>query len=54
MILLRAADVDRESSSPLEYLRRYWYITPEYRVLTLQDCMLRGMTEIKNDHKEQT
>ena len=51
VILLRAEEVDRQGKSPLEYLYEHWHITPDYRVMAIQECMLRGMTNVA--HREQ-
>ena len=51
VILLKADQVDKESQSPLQYLRDHWHIPADFRVIAIQDCMLRGMTQIT--HKEQ-
>ena len=50
VILLRAEEVDRQGKSPLEYLYEHWHITPDYRVVSIQECMLRGMTNVA--HRE--
>ena len=35
--------------SPYQYFRSYWYIPSEFVVEQLQDCMLRGVTEIRSE-----
>ena len=53
VILLDAAEVDKQSNSPMEYLKEHWNITAEFTVDQIHDCMLRGVTarDVQNGDK---
>lgn len=47
IILLRADQIPNEEVL-VEYLKKYWDITPDYSITQLHDCMLRGVTEVRS------
>lgn len=56
VILIKMSDLDsynarlvskgKARKTPVEYLKEYWDIPPDYWVEQISDCMLRGMTEL--------
>lgn len=47
IILIRKNEVD-STQDLYEYIREHWNIPSGYNIVRIQDCMLRGVTEIQN------
>lgn len=47
IILLEANQIP-ETTVLVEYIKQYWDISSDYTITQLHDCMLRGVTEVRN------
>lgn len=47
------SDPPKTAFTPMQYIRECWHITSEYSITQLKDCMLRGITQVDSQTREQ-